>query len=123
MLQNRLNTELQQQNAINDIEWSQKWNSFTRRSMCSTSALTILWWQSHARHFAVPWPLESLDLTLIDLWFWGYLKFKVHTPGPGDLSKLKDAIKKWSYTYAFCYVTFGTFIHNLPQAVRCGLRK
>lgn len=42
----------------------------------------------------VPWPPQSLDLTLMDFWFLGYLKSKIRTSNPRDTSQLKDAIKR-----------------------------
>lgn len=94
MLQNYVIPELQQRNVISDIVWMQD-GAPPHIAQCVRPVL-----QQHfgdrviSRNFAVSWPPRSPDLTPMDFWFWGYLKSKVYTPGPRDVSELKDAIKR-----------------------------
>ena len=46
-----------------------------------------------SRHFLLPWPPRSLDLTTTDFWLWGYVKSKVHKFYPQIVSHLKDTIR------------------------------
>lgn len=94
MLQNYVIPELQQRNVVNDIVWMQD-GAPPHVATCVRQVLQQNFGDRViSRNFAVSWPPRSPDLTPMDFWFWGYLKSKVYTSNPRDLSELKDAIKR-----------------------------
>ncbi|GFU46383.1 uncharacterized protein TNCV_2354841 [Trichonephila clavipes] len=47
-----------------------------------------------SRRRRYPWLPRSPNLTPVDFWLWGYLKYHVYLSGPSSLSELKDAIRR-----------------------------
>ena len=80
--------ELQQRNVINVLVWMQDGvpphNSTSVRQLLKQYFVDRI-----ISNFAVSWPLRYPDLTLIDFWFRRYLKSKMYTSNPLNLSELK----------------------------------
>ncbi|GBM27853.1 hypothetical protein AVEN_66405-1 [Araneus ventricosus] len=104
MLQNYVIPELHKGNVVNDIVCIQD-GAPTHVATCVRQVLQQHFGDRVIYHnFGVFWPPRYPGLTPMDFWFLGYLKSKVYTPNPRDLSEMKDAIKHEVIQAPPCYV-------------------
>jgi len=79
----------------NDTLWLQQDGATAHTAVISITALRRLFPQRVISRFGdVPWPPRLPDLTVPDLFLWGYLKSKVYSNRPTDLHTLKENIRE-----------------------------
>jgi hypothetical protein len=78
---------------LNHNLWFQQNGAMAHMAMTGMAVLHRLFLQRMISRFGdVPWPPGLPDLTALEFFLWGYLKSKVYSRCPVDLSALKHAI-------------------------------
>ena len=97
--------ELQWQNALSEVVWTQDGASPHVGSSIKRLLNQQFGDRVTFRHFPFPWPPRSSDLTPMDLWLWVHVKSKVYQFHVQTVTDLKDVIR--------------TAIQEIPIAMVC----